>query len=144
MTSASICCGAHAGSRDVIRQTLRDAAACGVVVGAHPGYPDREGFGRRDQNLPRNEVVDLIRGQVSELIGLAEELDVDSRLPQAARSIVQPGPAATGRCRPGRLVAAEISPFASVRTAGQLAGSRGSQARRAVRPRGIPRPALPR
>ena len=42
VTSASICCGAHAGSPEVIRQTLLDAAARGVVVGAHPGYPDRE------------------------------------------------------------------------------------------------------
>ena len=60
VTSASICCGAHAGSRDVIRQTLRDASACGVVVGAHPGYHDREGFGRRDQKLTRSRVLGII------------------------------------------------------------------------------------
>jgi len=77
VTSASICCGAHAGSRDVIRQTLRDASACGVVVGAHPGYHDRDGFGRRDQRLTRKEVVALVRFQVERLLDLAGEIDVE-------------------------------------------------------------------
>jgi len=77
VSSASICCGAHAGSREVIRQTLRDATDCGVVVGAHPGYRDREGFGRRDQTLTRDQVVDLINIQVAELIDMAEEIGVD-------------------------------------------------------------------
>jgi 5-oxoprolinase (ATP-hydrolysing) subunit A len=75
VTSASICCGAHAGSLEVIRQTLRDAAALGVVVGAHPGYPDREGFGRRDQNLTRSQVVALLSSPLDMLTDLAEEID---------------------------------------------------------------------
>ncbi len=77
VTSASICCGAHAASPDVIRQTLRDAAACQVVVGAHPGYQDREGFGRRDQKLPRDDVAALIRVQVHQLIDLAAEMNIE-------------------------------------------------------------------
>jgi UPF0271 protein len=77
VTSASICCGAHAGSREAIRQTLRDAAECGVVVGAHPGYRDREGFGRVDQQLTQPEVVDLIGFQLAELMNLAHEFHVD-------------------------------------------------------------------
>jgi 5-oxoprolinase (ATP-hydrolysing) subunit A len=77
VTSASICCGAHAGSREVIRQTLRDASARGVVVGAHPGYHDREGFGRRDQELTRSQVVDLISFQLDVLLNLADETGVD-------------------------------------------------------------------
>ena len=44
VTSASICCGAHAGTPLAIRQTLRDASTLGVCIGAHPGYPDRTGF----------------------------------------------------------------------------------------------------
>ncbi len=76
VTSASICCGAYAGNSDVIRQTLRDAASRGVVVGAHPGYADRDGFGRRDQNLKRKQVVDLIRSQLDSLIDVAEELEL--------------------------------------------------------------------
>jgi UPF0271 protein len=77
VTSASICCGAHAGSRDVIRQTLRDASACGVTVGAHPGYADRANFGRRDQTLTQTQVVDLIGFQLAELINLADKFGVE-------------------------------------------------------------------
>ena len=56
VTSASICCGAHAGSPLTIRETLREAADRGVRIGAHPGFPDREGFGRREQDLTMHEV----------------------------------------------------------------------------------------
>jgi 5-oxoprolinase (ATP-hydrolysing) subunit A len=77
VTSASICCGAHAGSLEVIRQTLRDTSACRVVVGAHPGYPDREGFGRREQELTSSQLVDLIGAQLAALIELAKEMNVD-------------------------------------------------------------------
>jgi 5-oxoprolinase (ATP-hydrolysing) subunit A len=77
VTSASICCGAHAGSDDVIRQTLSAAKISGVVVGAHPGYADREGFGRRDQHLRFGELHDLIVGQVDHLRSIAATLDLE-------------------------------------------------------------------
>jgi len=77
VTSASICCGAHAGSPEVIRQTLRDASTCGVVVGAHPGYDDREGFGRRDQTFSRSRLLGLMTVQIANLKRLAAELNVD-------------------------------------------------------------------
>jgi UPF0271 protein len=48
VTSASVACGAHAGDGERMRATVRAACDAGVVVGAHPGYPDREGFGRRE------------------------------------------------------------------------------------------------
>jgi 5-oxoprolinase (ATP-hydrolysing) subunit A len=73
VTSASICCGAHAGTPLLIRQTLRDAAARGVLIGAHPGYPDREGFGRRDQTLGANELINLIAAQIEALMSLAAQ-----------------------------------------------------------------------
>jgi 5-oxoprolinase (ATP-hydrolysing) subunit A len=73
VTSASICCGAHAGTPHLIRQTLRDAAARGVLIGAHPGYPDREGFGRRDQKLGASELIDLITAQIEALVSLAAQ-----------------------------------------------------------------------
>ncbi len=44
---ANVCCGAHAGSVELTRLTMRQAAVAGVRVGAHPGYPDPEHFGRR-------------------------------------------------------------------------------------------------
>ncbi len=51
VSSANIACGAHAGSPDVMRQTIRTARSLGVGIGAHPGYPDREGFGRRELSI---------------------------------------------------------------------------------------------
>ena len=47
VTSANIACGGHAGDAETMYRTLRLAAERGVNVGAHPGYNDREGFGRR-------------------------------------------------------------------------------------------------
>jgi 5-oxoprolinase (ATP-hydrolysing) subunit A len=76
VTSASICCGTHAGSPDTIRRTLRDARVCGVVLGAHPGYPDREGFGRREQVMASQAVRQLIKDQVAFLQVLAAEAGV--------------------------------------------------------------------
>ena len=72
VTSASVCCGAHAGDPATIRQTLRNGWECGVVLGAHPGYPDRDGFGRRERSVTTEEVEQLILEQVSGLMRLAE------------------------------------------------------------------------
>ncbi|MDG3004419.1 5-oxoprolinase subunit PxpA [Paludisphaera mucosa] len=79
VTSASISCGAHAGDPESIRCTLREALARGVVVGAHPGYPDREGFGRRDRDLDAQMVERLICDQVADLRRLADEAGVEIR-----------------------------------------------------------------
>ena len=79
MTSASICCNEHAGSVDVIRRTLAQAAAQGVVIGAHPGYRDREGFGRRDQELTWEEVRELILDQLGFINSLAGEAGLTVR-----------------------------------------------------------------
>jgi UPF0271 protein len=67
VSSASISCGAHAGSIDTARATVQYAIERGVRVGAHPGYPDREGFGRRPQSLSETEVRTLIVHQVHDL-----------------------------------------------------------------------------
>jgi UPF0271 protein len=79
VTSASIGCGAHAGGPDTIRPTLHDARACGVAIGAHPGYTDREGFGRREQKLPSEAVRTLIREQVAFLKTQAAEAGLPVR-----------------------------------------------------------------
>lgn len=65
ISSANIACGAHAGDDATIRETLRLCRAHGVVAGAHPGYVDREHFGRREQSLPYAELVSLVREQLS-------------------------------------------------------------------------------
>jgi len=60
VTTAHVACGGHAGDPDIMRQTVEGAAELGVVVGAHPSYPDRQGFGRR--GLDRSAA--LVRGDV--------------------------------------------------------------------------------
>jgi 5-oxoprolinase (ATP-hydrolysing) subunit A len=79
VSSASVSCAAHAGSPEEIRATLRSARVCGVVVGAHPGYADRDGFGRRDQEMNSDEVRTLLLDQVARLDRLARELRVPIR-----------------------------------------------------------------
>ena len=68
-TSANIACGGHAGNRDVMLATVWSAAAKGVAIGAHPGYADPEGFGRRELGLSPIE----IGRQVAEQITLMAE-----------------------------------------------------------------------
>ena len=79
VTSASVCCGAHAGDPATILRTLREAKARGVVVGAHPGYPDREHFGRRERPATAAEVEALIRSQVADLAALADQVGLPIR-----------------------------------------------------------------
>jgi UPF0271 protein len=56
ITSANIACGAHAGDPLVMARTVALAVAHGVSIGAHPGYPDRDGFGRRDLDMTDAEL----------------------------------------------------------------------------------------
>lgn len=79
VTSAAVCCGAHAGDRDSILHTLEAARTRSVAVGAHPGYPDREGFGRRDRTASAGEVAAIVTSQVVALGRLAREVGVNLR-----------------------------------------------------------------
>src|SRR6266480_4414975 len=60
VTSANIACGLHAGDPHTMRTTVALSVSQGVAVGAHPGYNDREGFGRRPQQLTADEIRDLL------------------------------------------------------------------------------------
>ena len=64
---ASIACGVHAGDLDLIGQTMVLAQQHGVSIGAHPGYPDREHFGRVSMNLSPEEINILVTQQVEVL-----------------------------------------------------------------------------
>jgi UPF0271 protein len=79
VTSASVSCGAHAGDEHSIRATLLAAKARGVAAGAHPGYPDRDGFGRRERDMSREEAEALILDQVAALKVFADEIGVPIR-----------------------------------------------------------------
>jgi UPF0271 protein len=71
ITSANIACGFHAGDPSVMRRTVALAKAHGVAVGAHPGYPDLAGFGRREMQLAPREVEDLVLYQIAAMAGVA-------------------------------------------------------------------------
>ncbi len=71
VTSANIACGGHAGDPETMFKTLRLAAERGVRVGAHPGYADREGFGRRVIPMQPAEVGRMVAAQVGALAALA-------------------------------------------------------------------------
>jgi UPF0271 protein len=79
MTSVSIACGAHAGDPLVMQRTLELAAQAGVAVGAHPGYPDLQGFGRREMPLAPHEVEVWLLAQIGALAGVARALGVRLR-----------------------------------------------------------------
>ncbi|MGE3576987.1 MAG: 5-oxoprolinase subunit PxpA [Vicinamibacterales bacterium] len=66
-SSTSIACGGHAGDAVRMGETARAALDAGVAVGAHPGYADREGFGRRELGLTPAETADLVRTQCAAL-----------------------------------------------------------------------------
>lgn len=69
--SANIACAAHAGTPDTMRTTVREAVARDVSLGAHPGYPDREGFGRRALPLTTAELENQLAVQIGALMGIA-------------------------------------------------------------------------
>jgi UPF0271 protein len=71
VTSANIACGGHAGDAETMYRTLRLAADRGVKVGAHPGYADREGFGRRVIPMQPAEIGRMIAAQVGSLAAMA-------------------------------------------------------------------------
>ena len=79
VTSASVSCGAHAGDRTTILATFSAAKRRGVPVGAHPGYPDRDHFGRAERTIEAGEVTRLIVEQVGFLRALADEAGVSLR-----------------------------------------------------------------
>jgi UPF0271 protein len=72
ITSANIACGFHAGDEITMRKTLRLAKRHGVAVGAHPGWKDPEGFGRREMVLADDDVEALILYQIGALYGIAK------------------------------------------------------------------------
>lgn len=71
VTSANIACGGHAGDPDTMFTTLQLAAARGVGLGAHPGYADREGFGRRIIPMTPDQIGRMVAAQVGALQGMA-------------------------------------------------------------------------
>ena len=79
ITSANVACGFHAGDPAVMRRTVRLARSAGVAVGAHPGFQDLAGFGRRDMRVTPQEAEDLVLYQIGALAGIARSEGVALR-----------------------------------------------------------------
>lgn len=83
---ANIACGFHAGDPLVIQQTIEWAKKSNVSIGAHPSYPDKQGFGRRSMKIPPAELIAIIHYQIAALQGMAnvQNMSVDYVKPHGA------------------------------------------------------------
>jgi 5-oxoprolinase (ATP-hydrolysing) subunit A len=72
VSSVNIACGFHAGDASVIRKTIEAAVEKQVAVGAHPSFPDLQGFGRREIKMSAEEVFDVVLYQIAAVKGMCE------------------------------------------------------------------------
>ena len=91
LTSANVACGFHAGDPGVMRATVALARQHGTAVGAHPGFPDLAGFGRRELQATPREVEDFVAYQIGALAGNRGRSGRPSDARQAARRALQYG-----------------------------------------------------
>lgn len=85
-TSANIACGYHVGDPVVMRNTVRLAKRYGVAVGAHPGFPDLMGFGRRAMEVKKDELENYVLYQIGALnaIAIADNIELQRVKPHGA------------------------------------------------------------
>ena len=74
VTSANVCCGAYAGDADLMRATCEAAVMRGVALGAQVGYPDRDNFGRLHLDMPSEELIGELLGQILLLSDIAHSV----------------------------------------------------------------------
>jgi UPF0271 protein len=73
VSSCNVACGGHAGDMTSMRDTVRSAMKNRVAIGAHPSYPDREGFGRRSEFMAGDELRKSLVAQIKTLASIALE-----------------------------------------------------------------------
>lgn len=73
VSSCNVACGGHAGDATTMEATIREALANGVLIGAHPGYPDREGFGRRSRFMQGAELSRSLEHQLMTFVAIAND-----------------------------------------------------------------------
>jgi len=71
ISSANIACGGHIGDEQSMAAVMKMCANCGVAIGAHPSYPDRESFGRKKLNIPLDQVSQFVFEQVRDFCRLS-------------------------------------------------------------------------
>src|SRR5690554_6548379 len=69
VSSANIACGFHAGDPQTMRETVAAAHRQGVAIGAHPGFSNLQGFGRREMHMTPKEIYEMVLYQVGALDG---------------------------------------------------------------------------
>jgi UPF0271 protein len=79
ITSANIACGFHAGDSLTMQATVRLAKKHGVTIGAHPGWPDLQGFGRREVNMTAEEAEAIVLYQIGALAAFAKAEGMELR-----------------------------------------------------------------
>lgn len=118
VTSANVAAGGHASDPETMYRTLLTTAERGVVVGAHPGYPDREGFGRRVIPMQPPEIARMIAAQIGALQAIAALAGTEVRYVKAHGALanlaaddeaVAQAIAETVEALPGRLAILAIS-----------------------------------
>ena len=132
VTSANVACGLHAGDPSTMRATVALALSHGVAIGAHPGFDDREGFGRRQIHLTADEVADLVLYQLG-------ALDAITRAEGAAVRHVKPHGALYNQAETDEeLAAAIIAGIRAFDPALRLVGRAGSAMQRVAQSLGHP------
>ncbi len=91
VTSANVACAFHAGDPRIMRETVALAKAAGVGVGAHVGYPDREGFGRRAMRMTFEEIATDVLYQIGALSAFCREAGVSLRHVKAHGALYNQG-----------------------------------------------------
>ena len=72
ITSANIACGFHAGDENIMQATVKLAKRYGVSIGAHPGWNDKQNFGRLEMNVPADDAEEIVFQQISVLAEIAK------------------------------------------------------------------------
>ncbi|MBO0903353.1 5-oxoprolinase subunit PxpA [Jiella sonneratiae] len=126
---ANVACGFHASDPSVMRSTVRLAAEHGVAVGAHPSFPDRQGFGRREMAMERDELAACLIYQIGALRGFLDEAGL-------ALNHIKPHGALYGAAMRHEHVAHAIADAAAVFGV-PLLGMRGTLQERVYTERGV-------
>ncbi|MFN4025418.1 MAG: 5-oxoprolinase subunit PxpA [Hyphomonas sp.] len=129
VTRCNIACGGHAGDEESMAATLSMAAKAGVLVGAHPSYPDREGFGRTRNSASQADLATSLEAQVAGLIAIAGRIGTrvshikpHGALYNDAARDPDLGALVAGLCRESRIPTLLGPPASELETAARKAG----------------------
>ena len=131
VTSCNIACGGHAGDETSMRLALKQAREHAVSAGAHPSFPDRENFGRKEMDLAGPDLVQSLSNQVTALRDLADEEGV--RL----RHLKPHGALYNMAAKDAELAANVVDALQSALPDARLVGPPGSQLQQAAEARGV-------